>query len=68
LFAKDANERRMHQKGIYYRMPLRPMVMFVGLYVGKRGFMDGHAGFVYAMLRAIYEYMIVLKVEEQRRL
>lgn len=68
LFAKDANERRMHQKGIYYRMPLRPMVMFVGLYVGKRGFMDGRAGFVYAMLRAIYEYMIVLKVEEQRRL
>jgi glycosyltransferase involved in cell wall biosynthesis len=68
LFAKDANERRMHQKGIYYRMPLRPMVMFMGLYVGKRGFMDGRAGFVYAMLRAIYEYMIVLKVEEQRRL
>ncbi|CAH0351565.1 glycosyltransferase family 2 protein [Aquabacterium sp. CECT 9606] len=65
LFAKDINERRMHQKGIYYQLPLRPLVMFLGLYVGKRGFLDGRAGFVYAVLRAIYEYMIVLKVTEQ---
>ncbi len=65
LFAKDINERRMHQKGIYYRLPWRPLVMFLGLYVGKRGFLDGRAGFVYAVLRAIYEYMIVLKVAEQ---
>jgi len=28
--------------------------------------MDGRAGFVFAVLRAIYEYMIVLKVEELR--
>lgn len=64
LFAKDVNERRMHQKALYYRMPMRPLVMFMGLYVGKRGFLDGRAGFAYAVLRAIYEYMIVLKVEE----
>ncbi|MDE2401324.1 MAG: glycosyltransferase family 2 protein [Burkholderiales bacterium] len=64
LFAKDINERRMHQKGIYYKLPLRPLVMFLGLYVGKRGFLDGRAGLVYAMLRAMYEYMIVLKVTE----
>jgi len=64
LFSKDANERRVHQKGLYYQLPLRPLVMFLGLYVGKRGFLDGRAGFVYAVLRAIYEYMIVLKVEE----
>lgn len=64
LFSQDRNERRVHQKGLYYRMPLRPLVMFMGLYVGKRGFLDGRAGLVYAMLRAIYEYMIVLKVEE----
>lgn len=66
LFGRDANERRRHQKGLYYRMPMRPLVMFAGLYFGKRGFLDGRAGFVYAVLRAIYEYMIVLKVEELR--
>lgn len=64
LFSKDRNERRFHQKGLYYQMPLRPLVMFLGLYMGKRGFLDGRAGFAYAVLRAIYEYMIVLKVEE----
>jgi glycosyltransferase involved in cell wall biosynthesis len=66
LFAKDPNERRMHQKGLYYKLPLRPLVMFLGLYIGKRGFLDGKAGLVYATLRAIYEYMIVLKVKEFR--
>ncbi|MGC4062609.1 MAG: glycosyltransferase family 2 protein [Aquabacterium sp.] len=66
LFGKDVSERRKHQKGIYYRMPLRPLVMFMGLYIGKKGFLDGRAGFVFATLRAIYEYMITLKVEELR--
>ena len=40
----------MHQRGLYYQLPLRPLVMFMGLYVGKRGFLDGRAGFVYAVL------------------
>ncbi len=64
LFARDPNERRRHQKALYYKLPLRPLVMFLGLYIGKRGFLDGRAGLVYATLRAIYEYMIVLKAEE----
>jgi hypothetical protein len=34
------------------------------LYIGKRGFLDGRAGLTYAMLQAIYEYMIVVKVRE----
>lgn len=37
--------------------------MFLGLYIGKRGFLNGRAGLVYATLRAIYEYMIALKAE-----
>lgn len=62
--AKDLNTRRFHQKELYYRLPFRPLVMFLVLYVGKRGFMDGRSGFMYAMLRSIYEYMIVLKVRQ----
>jgi glycosyltransferase involved in cell wall biosynthesis len=67
LFAKDANQRRFHQKELYYRLPLRPLVMFLLLYVGKRGFLDGRAGLTFATLRAIYEYMIVLKVRESSK-
>jgi glycosyltransferase involved in cell wall biosynthesis len=62
--AKEFHERRYHQKELFYRLPLRPIVKFFLLYVAKRGFLDGRAGLRYSILQAIYEYMIVLKVEE----
>jgi glycosyltransferase involved in cell wall biosynthesis len=60
----DFHERRFHQKLLFYRLPLRPIIKFALLYIGKRGFLDGRAGLTYATLVAIYEYMIVLKVRE----
>ncbi|ADL55317.1 glycosyl transferase family 2 [Gallionella capsiferriformans ES-2] len=62
--AKDFNECRFHQKELFYRLPFRPLIKFLILYVGKRGFLDGRAGFTYAMLQSIYEYFIVLKTRE----
>lgn len=62
--AKDFHERRFHQKELFYRLPFRPVVKFLLLYVAKRGFLDGQAGFTYAMLQSIYEYFIVLKTRE----
>ena len=61
---EDFHERRYHQKELFYRLPLRPVIKFLLLYVGKRGFLDGRAGLTYAVLQSIYEYMIVLKVRE----
>ena len=60
------HERRFHQKELFYRIPFRPFVKFCILYFGKRGFLDGRAGFHYAVLQTIYEYMIVLKVRESQ--
>jgi hypothetical protein len=60
----DFHDKRFHQKELFYRLPFRPIVKFLLLYVGKRGFLDGHAGLTYAVLQAMYEYMIVLKVRE----
>lgn len=65
--AADFNERRFHQKELFYRLPLRPVVKFLLLYLGKGGFLDGRAGLAYAVLQSIYEYMIVLKVRELER-
>ena len=62
--AKDFHEKRFHQKELFYRLPLRPFIKFLLLYIGKRGFLDGKAGLRYAILQSIYEYMIVLKVKE----
>jgi glycosyltransferase involved in cell wall biosynthesis len=64
FLAKDPNQRRFHQKELFYRMPARPLLKFLLLYVGKRGFLDGSAGFTYAMLQSFYEFMIVLKSKE----
>lgn len=67
FWCHDFHERRYHQKELFYRLPLRPLVKFLLLYLGKRGFLDGRAGLSYAVLQSIYEYMIVLKVREGAR-
>jgi glycosyltransferase involved in cell wall biosynthesis len=64
FFERDFNERRFHQKELFYRMPGRPLLKFLLLYLGKRGFLDGRAGLTYATLQSFYEYMIVLKQRE----
>ncbi len=62
--ARGVHERRFHQKELFYKMPFRPIVRFLLLYLAKRGFLDGRAGLTYAVLQSFYEYMIVLKVRE----
>jgi glycosyltransferase involved in cell wall biosynthesis len=64
LFERDFNERRFHQKELFYRLPARPLLKFLYVYLARAGFLDGRAGFTYAALQAIYEYMIVLKTAE----
>jgi glycosyltransferase involved in cell wall biosynthesis len=64
LFGRDFNERRGHQKAIFYRLPGRPFIKFFYMLLARRAFLDGVAGVRYAALQAIYEYMIVLKVKE----
>jgi len=67
FFEKDFHARRFHQKELFYKMPMRPLVKFCVLYFLKRGFLDGSAGFTYATIASIYEYLIVLKTKELRR-
>ncbi len=67
LTSPDRNEKRRHQKGIFYRLPLRPLAKFIIFYFLRLGFLDGIAGFRYCLLQSIYEYMIVIKVKEIER-
>lgn len=66
IFGTDAKERRRNLKELYYRLPMRPLVKFFVMYVAKRGFMDGSAGFIYSTLMGFYELLIVLKTNELR--
>jgi glycosyltransferase involved in cell wall biosynthesis len=64
LLSRDFNERRLHQKELFYRLPLRPLIKWLYMVVVRRAFLDGSAGMVYAALQAIYEYFIVIKSRE----
>ena len=64
IFAKTFHERRYHQKGIFYKLPARPIIKWLYMVIWRRAFLDGRAGITYATLQAIYEYFIVLKTRE----
>ena len=67
IFSKDPNVRRRALKDIFFRMPAKPAIRFLYSYVVRRGFLDGRAGFTYAVLLATYEFMIACKVRELKR-
>ena len=66
-FSSDPNVRRRALKEVFSRLPARPLIKFVHYFVLRRGFLDGRAGFRYATLQAIYEYMISCKYDELKR-
>lgn len=65
LFGNPIERTKFFEK-IYRSMPFRPMSMFFYLYIIRLGFFDGRVGFHYCMLRAIFFYMIDLKILEAR--
>lgn len=65
--SRDPEVRRRALKRLAYRLPARPLLMFLALYIGKRGFAEGRAGLTFSMLRAWYEYMIDCKYREACR-
>jgi len=60
----DGDERRRNLKELFYRMPMRPLLKFIVMYILKRGFLDGVAGFTYSVLMSYYEFLIILKTRE----
>jgi glycosyltransferase involved in cell wall biosynthesis len=64
LVSHDPTRRRRAVKALAGRLPLRPSLRFLYMYVVRRGFLDGSAGLTYCKLLAIYEYLIVLKSRE----
>lgn len=63
----DAQARRRALKDLSYRLPFRPLLRFLYVYVGCLGVLDGRPGFDYAVLLSFYEYLIGLKRREVRR-
>jgi glycosyltransferase involved in cell wall biosynthesis len=60
--------RRSRLKRAFAKMPFRPLGIFLYSYVLMGGFLDGRAGFDYAVSRGFYYWQIGLKMRERERL
>lgn len=63
---KDPVKRRQLLKRISYRLPMRPVMRFLYMYIFRKGWMDGQLGLTYCTMLAFYEFLIVLKIKEQK--
>ncbi len=60
-------ERKRFLKKIWVRLPFRPLLRFLLMYVLRGGFLDGRAGFHFCVLQSISEYHVGLKIRELER-
>lgn len=63
---KSEVERRRALKDLSLRLPWRPFLRFIYMYILLGGFLDGKPGFAWCTLQTFYEYLILLKVWERR--
>jgi hypothetical protein len=66
LFGTRA-ERRRYLKNLFIRLPFRPLILFIYLYILRLGMLEGRRGFDYCLLRAVLEWLITVKLLEGRR-
>lgn len=62
FLSRDPMLRRKVFKQMAYRLPFRPTLSFWYLFLFRGGFLDGRPGYHYSRMRAMYEYMIHLKM------
>lgn len=67
IMSADPALRRRALKELSFRLPCRPLVKFLYLYLWQRGCLGGKAGFTYCRLQSFYEYLIVVKMRELQR-
>jgi glycosyltransferase involved in cell wall biosynthesis len=68
LVASDPLVRRAALKRLAWRMPGRGPVYFLYSYLWRGGFLDGRDGFVFCLMRSIYQSMVAIKKYDKRRL
>jgi glycosyltransferase involved in cell wall biosynthesis len=65
LFRRHLRYRQWVRRHVWPRVPFRPLLRFVHMYVVRLGFLDGRAGWRLAGLMMSYEYMISLLFREK---
>ena len=57
-------DRRRKLKLLSHRLPFRPLLRFLYIYLWQKGFLDGREGYYFARLHATYEFLSVAKTYE----
>lgn len=57
-------QRRRYLKNLFIKLPFRPLIIFLYLYIFRLGFLDGNAGFHWAVYKMFLEWSISRKIEE----
>jgi hypothetical protein len=68
LLASPVQRKRYLRERIWPGVPAKPLVLFLYMYVLRRGFLDGRAGLALCVFHAFQEFMVGLKLSELRRL
>jgi glycosyltransferase involved in cell wall biosynthesis len=58
---------RRRLKQFSQRLPFRPLLRFLYVYVAQRGFLDGREGYYFARLHGFYEFLSLAKTYELKK-
>ncbi|WP_432096157.1 glycosyltransferase family 2 protein [Streptomyces sp. bgisy100] len=61
---EEIRQAKTRQGQLFHKAPFKPLVSFAYAYLYKRGFLDGRAGFDYALAMSFYRWQIGLKARE----
>jgi len=67
IFSLTPLEKRRILKSLYLKLPFKPIIIFLYLYVIKFSFMDGKEGLYFCALRASHELNISAKIFEAKK-
>ena len=67
VLQKSTVSRRRGLKRLASKMPCRPLLRFLYVYLWQRGFLDGKEGYYFARLHGYYEFLIVAKTVELKK-
>ena len=63
--ARVAQRRKLKQ--LSQRLPFRPLLRFLYVYLWQRGFLDGREGYYFARMHGFYEFLSVAKTYELKK-
>jgi glycosyltransferase involved in cell wall biosynthesis len=67
LLGAPVERKRFLRERVWPRLPCKPLVLFVYMYLVRRGFLDGRPGLALCVFHAWQEFVVGMKLAELRR-